>query len=76
MVDVGVATLICVSAKSVNYCLYTIIVPLWAHLSTFMAEYKMSTSYNIEIKVVLARMSPSLVRDNKPSAITELVVIC
>lgn len=40
MVNVGVATLICVSAKSVNECFNTIIVHLCAYLSRFRAERK------------------------------------
>ena len=38
MVSVGVAKLICASANSANYCLYTIIVHVWADLSGSRAE--------------------------------------
>lgn len=38
LVDVGVATLMCVSAKSVNLCLCIIIVQVRSYTSRFVAK--------------------------------------
>lgn len=71
---VGVSTLIYASAKSVNCCSCGVVENLWAYTSRFEGN-KIRIAYKIKIKGDSVRVSPSLVRDNNPTPITQLVVI-